>query len=219
MKIIIFSLLLSSFYIFGSSQILKFSDSTIPYIDEYSNISAKYGYNNELTKKLTMLRCNPVAAKDPKTFWDNYTSVKYTKNNIVSVKIRSTYNCDGLHPRSNVDSSFSYDLENNRLITLFDIFIKKDKIYALIRDNFYQKINDDTCKEKVKFYLESEKLFKEYLNFYFTNKGLVFILKLPYGIKECATDTFISYEDILKKSHPTGALSRVLKKFSPKKKD
>ena len=202
MRILLFIILNLTFMwgVFAKDVKIRFSDSTIPYITAYKNKSVKNSFNNELTKILNTLKCNHKQRKSKKAFWDNYTRVSFTKYDILSVRIRSSYNCDGTHPFNDEDHSLSYDLENNRVLTLYDIFLKKDKTFKLIRNSFYESITDKKCREKVSFYLESEKLFKEYLGFYFDKKGIVFKLKLPYGLRFCTKDLEISYSDIINKS-------------------
>ena len=198
---------------------ITFSESTIPYIEKYKNLSVKNSFNNELTRILNTLQCNHKQRKSVKAFWDNFTRVTYKRNDIVSVKIRSNYNCDGTHPYNDIDHSITYDMENNRLVTLYDIFSKKEETYKLIRDNFYKNTKDAVCKEKIKFYLESENLFKEYLAFYMNEKGMVFKLKLPHGLRFCTKDLEISYQDIINKSAYTGVLKKLEKEFKIKVED
>ena len=49
--------------------------------------------------------------------------------NIISIKIRSNYNCNGLFSQNDVDHSITYDLDNNRRVGLFDIFLQKENTY------------------------------------------------------------------------------------------
>lgn len=198
---------------------IKFSDSTIPYIEEYKDLSVKNSFNNELTKILNTLQCNVKQRKKVTTFWENYTRIGYRNNDIVSIKIRSDYNCDGTHPHNDEDHSLTYDLENNRVVSLFDIFLKKDETYNFIRKKFYASIKDDSCKDKVNFYLESEKLFKEYLSFYLDKNEIVFKLKIPYGIRFCAKDIKIPYTELLNNTAYSGILKKLEKEFKKKKED
>lgn len=194
-----------SFNVLGKNNDISFSDSTIPYIQKYSNLSVKNSFNNELTTILNTLKCS-LKKKVSNSFWENYTRVAYNQNDILSIKIRSNYNCDGLYPHNDIDHSITYDLKNNRKVTLFDIFLKKDDTYKLIRSSLYSQVQNKDCKDKVNFYIESEKLFKEYLVFFFDEKGIVFKLKLPYGLRFCMKDALISYQDILSQSSYTGVL-------------
>jgi len=209
-KIILFLLMINTLEITYAQEVkIKFSQTTIPYIEEYENLAVKNAFNGEMTKILNTLQCNSKQKKSPKAFWDNYTRVAYTKHDIVSVKIRSNYNCDGVHPYNDVDHSLTYDLEINRVITLFDIFLKKEETFKLIREKFYENTTDVNCKDKINFYLESENLFKEYLAFFLDKNGIVFKLKLPYGLRFCTKDLEISYKDIINKSAYTGVLKKL----------
>jgi len=220
MKVICMTFLIFfSLYAFGKDMKIKFSDSTIPYIVEYEKLKVKNSFNNEITKILNTLQCNVKQRKSVKSFWENYTKIGYTKNDIVSIKIRSNYNCDGTHPYNDVDHSLTYDMENNRVITLYDIFLKKEETFKLIKNSFYKSIKDGSCREKIKFYLESEKLFKEYLSFYFDKKGIVFKLNVPYGIRFCINDVEIKYAEIINKSAYTGPLKKLEKEYKIKKED
>lgn len=202
----LFLLLFLSLASYAKTNDIKFSDSTIPYIDKYKNTSVKNSFNNELTTILNTLKCPLKERNKSGRFWENYTRIAYNKHDIVSIKIRSNYNCDGLSPRTDVDHSLTYDLKNNRKVTLFDILLKKDNTFDLIRKNLYQQVQNESCKDKMNFYIESEKLFKEYLAFYFDEKGIVFKLIVPLGLQFCIKDALISYEDILNKSSYTGIL-------------
>ncbi|MBD64629.1 MAG: hypothetical protein CME62_05455 [Halobacteriovoraceae bacterium] len=200
----------------ADSKILKFKNSSIPFIETFSDEKVKHHFNTELSKRLARLRCHPRFADKPFSFWENYTSIQYSKNDILSIKIRSNYNCDGVHPSLDIDHSFSYDLENNRLVTLDDIFQKKSSTLSLIREKLYSRITQEACQDEITYYLESEKLFKEYLNFYFSEKGIVFILKLPHGIRHCMNPVEIAYGDIHNKTAYTGPLKKILRKYEAK---
>lgn len=220
MKItIIFCLFIISFAAIGEQMKIKFSDTTIPYITEYEKLSVKNSFNNELTRLLNTLKCNLVQQKNPKTFWENYTRIGLVEYDIVSIKIRSNYNCDGIHPQNDVDHSITYDLENNRLVTLFDIFQSKDINYQIIRDSFYKSITKLECTEKIKFYLESEKLFKEYLKYYLEKDGIIFKLVVPYGIRFCVSDVKLPYDIVINQMAYTGILTKLEAKYKKKKED
>lgn len=189
--------LASEFKKFNTEDI-KFSDSTIPFLVKHPNIDAMNSYNNELKTIIDSLRCRVPKKLEDKTYWEIYTGIGYINNEIISVKIRSNYNCDNLRTIINKDSSLTFDFKTRRKLNLSDLLFKKPNTLKTIRTHLYDAVSDDSCKDKLNFFIESETLFKDYLKFYLANEGLALQLQVPIGLSSCINDILIPYKDISK---------------------
>lgn len=189
-----------------NTETIVFSDSTIPYLVKHPNLIAMNTYNTELKKAISKLKCIvPKKLKD-KTFWEVFTGVGLVNNDLISVKIRSNYNCDNLRTISNEDTSITFDFATRRIVNLSDLFFKKPSTMKTIRSKLYAKLTGQECRNKLNFFIESESLFKDYLSFYLSKEGIVLQMKIPFGLRSCIKDAFISYKEISENTSFTSTL-------------
>jgi hypothetical protein len=196
---------------------IHFSETTIPYITKHPNLSAKNAYNNTLKQIISGLKCTKQVKHKNQTFYETRTSVQYLGSDLISIRIKSDYNCDGLHPYSAQDNSLLFDLKNHRKLTLNDLFFKKKTTIELLKKRLRAGITKGSCGDKTDFYIEAERLFEDHLNYYLNEEGLVLNLKLPYGLRFCSKEIFISYSDLLFNTSYTNILKRFEKDFKKKK--
>ena len=190
---------------------IKFGESSIPYLVKHPNLAAMNTYNTELKQVMSRLRCVvPQKLKD-KTFWEIYTGVGFVNEELISIKIRSNYNCDNLKTVTSEDSSLTFDFTTRRSVRLSDLFFKKPNSMKTIRKSLYKELTKEECRNKLNFYIESENLFKDYLSYYLSKEGITLQMKLPYGLKACIKDAFISYSEILKSTSYTSTLKSTKK--------
>lgn len=185
---------------------IKFSDSSIPYLVKHPNQAAMNTYNAELKKMMSKLKCVVSKKLEDKTFWDVFTGVGIVNEDIISIKIRSNYNCDNLKTITDQDTSLTFDFTTRRKVTLSDLFFKKPNTMKAFRSKLYDQLTQKECRNKLNFYIESENLFKDHLSFYLNNDGMVFQLITPYGLSDCINDAFMSYGDISKSTSFTSTL-------------
>lgn len=196
---------------------IHFSETTVPYITKHPNLSSKNAYNNTLKQIISGLKCTKRVKNKNQTFFETRTSIQYLENNLISIRIKSDYNCDGLHPYTGQDNSLLFDLKNHRKLKLGDLFFKKNTTIELFRKRLRTAITKGSCSDKTDFYIEAERLFEDHLNFYLNKAGMVLNLKLPYGLRFCSKEIFISYFDLLNNTSYTNILKRFEEKFKDKK--
>ena len=83
-------------------------------------------FNNELKSVLSRLRCRAPGKIKDKTFWETYTGIGIVTEKLISIKIRSNYNCDNLKTVNNEDASITFDFDTRRTLNLSDLFFKKE---------------------------------------------------------------------------------------------
>lgn len=186
-----------------------FSKSSIPYLEKFPNLGSMNIYNNKLKTLLATLQCSPKKKLLDSTFWDVYIGIGFVSENLISLKVRSDYNCDSLAPVNNRDNSLTYDFKTRRVLKLRDIFLKKENTYKVLRASIYKAVSSDSCKEKLSFYIESESLIKEYLAFSFGKEKMLFQLLVPDGLRSCIKDFSISYKILLKSTSHSNILKLV----------
>ena len=194
-----------------NSDKIKFSNSTIPYLVDHPKKAAMNTFNNELKSVLSRLRCRAPGKIKDKTFWETYTGIGIVTEKLISIKIRSNYNCDNLKTVNNEDASITFDFDTRRVLSLSDLFLKKENTMKFFRRHLYESLTSKNCIEKLSFYIESENLFRDHLLFYLAPKHLVLQMKIPFGLKSCISDQIlIPFDEIKKSSSYTSTLKSVL---------
>lgn len=144
------------------------------------------------------LRCREIAKNPDKVFWDNSIELMFENDELVSYKIKASYNCDGVITNQNIDHSFNYDKKIGKLFHLSDFFKTNTKFLKYIRSRLYQAMSEPDCRDKISFYIEGEDFLSKYLHFYMNENSLFLSPVLPQGIKSCFnSDIKIAYSELL----------------------
>jgi hypothetical protein len=196
-----------------NTKTIEFSKTTIPYMTKHTDRSAMNAYNNNLKQIISGLKCTKKVKNKNQTFYETRTSIQYLRHDLISVRITSDYNCDGLHPYSGQDRSLLFDLKNHRKLVLTDLFFKKAETLKFIKLKLKASVTDKSCHDKAEFYIESERLFEDHLDYYLTKTGITFNLKLPYGIRFCSEKFSLSFKEILSNMAYTNIFKRIEKDY------
>ena len=184
----------------SNTENIKFSSSTIPYLVDHPNKAAMNTYNAELKSIMSKLRCRAPKKIQDKTFWEIFTGIGFVNEKLISIKIRSNYNCDNLRTVNNEDSSLTFDFDTRRVVKLGDLFYKKESTMKTIRTYLYENITEKSCRDKLNFFIEGENLFKDHLSYYLGKSNLVLQMKLPYGLRSCIAEEISIPFSVIKKS-------------------
>lgn len=203
-----FSVYAGEFKKFDTDKI-KFSETTIPFLINHPNLNAMNSYNNELKQIIDGLKCRAPKKLEDKTYWEIYTGIGYVNEDIISVKIRSNYNCDNLRAINNEDASLTFDFKTRRKLKLSDLFFRKPNTLKTIRKHLYKAVTDNACRDKLNFFIESETLFKDHLKFYLAKNGIALQLQLPVGLSSCIKDILIPYKVVSESMSYTSTLKGI----------
>lgn len=179
-----------------------------PLVLKYKDSRAKNLFNAKVKSLASTLRCSYKKTKSVGAFWSVKSDLAFMKNDIISLKIRSSYNCDGLRFYNDVDSSFTFDMLNTRELKISDIISNKDKSLNFIRNKFRKDLNQ-SCINKISFYLDDPKLFSKWISFSLDDKGIHLRLEVPSPIRDCSRDIFISYDIASEKLSTTSLFKRI----------
>jgi hypothetical protein len=163
-----------------------------PQVTFYADKRAMNKYNSDIKSLANSLRCSSKKINHEGAFYSVESSLSFTKNSVLSLKVRADYNCNGLHHFSDIDKSFTYDLLNNRKLYLSDLISRKEKSLLYIRSEFSKGLGQ-ACLNKISFYLDDPTLFRKWIQFYLSKDSIHLRLNVPYSIKECAQDISIPF--------------------------
>ena len=75
----------------------------------------------------------------------NADFVSYINNNILSVIVKCTLK-EGINPQKVIIRTYNYDMENDKILTLQEIFNKKNLNQEEVQNKIFNKINDEIQK-------------------------------------------------------------------------
>jgi hypothetical protein len=171
---------------------IKIGGLRLPQVTAYPDKRAMNKYNSNIISLGNSLRCSSKKVRNEGAFYTVTSSLDFNKNSVLSLKIRSDYNCNGLHHFSDIDKSYTYDLLNNRKLYLSDLISRKEKSLNYIRSHFSKGL-EQSCLNKISFYLDDPGLFKKWILFHLGKDSIHLRLNVPTGLKECTQDISIPY--------------------------
>lgn len=126
----------------------------------------------------------------------NADYMSYINNNILSVIVKCTLK-EGINPQKVIIRTYNYDMENDKILTLQEIFNKKNLNQEEVQNKIFNKINDEIQKviaiegsgyNVYKRDINSEIYKIENAKEYFLGEGNVLYIVYAYGNSEYTSE-------------------------------
>ena len=161
--------------------------------------------NDRLEAETGDLRC---LEAEGETWYETSTQVVHAANDVLSVRITSSFYCGGAHPVNGADSSLTFDLRTGEAVRFRSLFADYERDEAEVVAAYVRSLAAEDL-ENCEDVLAPEELGGHYFVYTISAEGLRMRTAFPHVIAACNTTSVVPFGALERFARPGAILERM----------